>query len=318
MDYNVNINHMTLGQKLEGFYLLDEAARKTTANGKPFLSAKLSDRTGSLSAMLWDYDGPICGDDAGKVVKVRGEVTAFKGSLQITAGRIRLAEAGDTYDVSTLVPTAPIDTDAVLREVRDLVASIEDGDYRRIAETLLERNLEAFRSIPAAKSMHHAFLHGLLMHTSYMLRTADFLAGLYGQVVNRSLLLTGTLLHDFMKREEFGFSALGLVTEYSRKGQLLGHLVMGAQEIAAVAAELGIPDEKSVLLQHMVLSHHGEPEWGAAVRPMCAEAELLFCIDMMDSRMEIYRETLASTPAGTFSGRVFALDGKRIYHPTTD
>ena len=98
------------------------------------------------------------------------------------------------------------------------------------------------------------------------------------------------------------------------KGQLLGHLVMGAQEVASVAAELGIPDDKSVLLQHMILSHHGEPEFGAAVKPICAESELLSQIDMIDSRMEIYRETLANLQPGEVSSRVFALD-KRIYKP---
>ena len=97
-------------------------------------------------------------------------------------------------------------------------------------------------------------------------------------------------------------------------GQLLGHLVMGAQEVASVAAELGIPDDKSVLLQHMILSHHGEPEFGAAVKPICAESELLSQIDMIDSRMEIYRETLANLQPGEVSGRIFALD-KRIYRP---
>ena len=113
--------------------------------------------------------------------------------------------------------------------------------------------------------------------------------------------------------EEFTFSQLGLVTEYSVKGQLLGHLVMGAQEVAAAAAELAIPEEKSVLLQHMILSHHGEPEWGAAVRPMCAEAELLSYIDLIDSRMEIYKGSFETTPVGEFSGRIYALDGKRVY-----
>ena len=314
MDFNVKINDMVIGQQFEGFYLLHEAAPKTTVSGKPFLSAALSDCSGKIPAVVWDYAGPITGAVVGKVVKVRGEVSEYKGALQISVDKIRLAESSDNYDIAALVPTAPIDADALLEEVRGLAASIEDADYRKVAQALLERNLEAFRTIPAAKSVHHAFLNGLLMHTAYMLRTADFLSKLYEEVVDRSLLLTGTLLHDFMKREEFAFSELGLVTEYSVKGQLLGHLVMGAQEIAGVAAELGIAEEKSVLLQHLVLSHHGEPEFGAAVRPMCAEAELLSYIDMIDSRMEIYKENLASTPTGAFSERIFALDGKRIFH----
>ncbi len=97
------------------------------------------------------------------------------------------------------------------------------------------------------------------------------------------------------------------------EGQLIGHLVMGAQEIAEIARELDIPEEKSVLLRHLVLSHHGEPEFGAAVRPVCAESELLSYIDLIDSRMEIYREVLDATPVGGFSDRVFALDGKKLY-----
>ena len=314
MDFNVKISDLTVGQQFEGFYILKEAQAKTTATGKPFLSAALSDRSGKLPAMVWDYAGPIAGADVGKVVKVRGEVSEYKGSLQVTVNKIRLAGADDHYDVAALVPTAPIDVDTVLQEVHDLTDSIEDADYRLLTSTLLERNLAAFKDIPAAKSVHHAFIHGLLMHTAYMLRTAGFLSKLYPEVVNRSLMLAGTLLHDFKKREEFAFSELGLVTEYSVKGQLLGHLVMGAQEIAAVAVELGVPEEKSVLLQHMVLSHHGEPEFGAAVRPMCAEAELLSYIDMIDSRMEIYKENFETTPVGAFSERIFALDGKRIFH----
>lgn len=314
MDYNVPIGGMAAGQAVEGFYLLSEAASKTTAAGKPFLSAALSDRTGRIAAMVWDYAGPVCAADAGKVVKVRGEVTEYRGAPQLRVEKLRLAGDADRYDISALVPAAPIDADAAVADVRALVESIADEDYRRVAETLLERNLETFRSIPAAKSMHHAFLHGLLMHTANMLRLADYLSGLYAGTVDRSLLLAGTLLHDFAKREEFRFSPLGLVADYSVAGQLLGHLVMGAQEVAGACAELGVGAEKSTLLQHLILSHHGEPEFGAAVRPMCAEAELLSYIDLIDSRMEIYREACASTPAGAFSDRVPALDGRRVFH----
>ena len=153
------------------------------------------------------------------------------------------------------------------------------------------------------------------LDTLAMLRLADHLAGAYRGVVDRSLLLAGTLLHDVAKEEEFTRSELGLVTDYSVKGQLLGHLVMGAQAAARAAEACGMPEEKSVLLQHMILSHHGEPEFGAAVRPMCAESELLSCIDIIDSRMEIYREALAQVPVGEFSSRIFALEKKIYHHP---
>ena len=216
-------------------------------------------------------------------------------------------------DVSRLVSVAPIDREAGYDEVKALVSTIEDADYRAVCEEMLRRHEAAFRTIPAAKSVHHGFLSGLLMHTYNMLRLADFLAMQYADTVDRSLLLAGTLLHDFGKEQEFTFSDLGLVTDYSTKGQLLGHLVMGAQEVGEAAAQLGIPEEKSVLLQHLLLSHHGEPQFGAAVLPQCAEAELLSLIDQIDSRMEIYREVLAPLKAGEFSQRVFALDNRRVY-----
>ena len=314
MEYNKQISSMVPGDRVEGFYILKDAQIKTSNSGKPFLAATVSDRTGTLDVKAWDYSGPVgMPEDAGKVVKVRGDITEYRGTTQLTVSNIRMALPEDSYDPSLLVPVAPIDQEQTLRQVQQLVDSLEDKDYRQVAQTMLTRHLDAFKRIPAAKSVHHSFLSGLMMHTANMLHLADFISGLYPQIVDRSLLLTGTLLHDFAKEREFTFSQLGIVTDYSLKGQLLGHLVMGAQEVAALCAELGTPEEKSLLLQHMILSHHGEPDFGAAVRPMFAEAELLSQIDMLDSRMEIYAETLPNVPAGTFSSRIFALD-KRIYH----
>lgn len=312
MEYNKLIKDMSLGDEVEGFYVLKAAYPKITANGKPFLSATLSDRTGAIEIKVWDYSGPISSADEGKVVKIRGNVSEFRGTPQITVDRIRLADENDQYDISALVPVAPIDVDATMVELESLLTSIEDADFRKVCQIILERHYAAWKSIPAAKSVHHGFLNGLLMHTVTMLKIADFLAGLYGDIIDRSLLLAGTFLHDLGKQQEFSFSQLGLVTDYSVKGQLLGHLVMGAQEVATLAVEIGMPEDKSVLLQHMILSHHGEPEFGAAVKPICAESELLSQIDMIDSRMEIYRETLQNLQVGEVSNRIFALD-KRVY-----
>ena len=314
MEYNVPVSAMALNDEIEGFYILKSANPKVTANGKPFLTGALSDRTGVMEMKVWDYAGPLTAADEGKVVKVRGTVGEFRGTPQFTASRIRLAAADDQVDPASLVPTAPIDREAAMAALQKWAASIEDEDYRAVAEAMLERHSQALERIPAAKSVHHAFLGGLLMHTANMMKLADFLAELYRDTIDRSLLLAGTLLHDMAKEQEFAFSQLGLATDYSVKGQLLGHLVMGAQEAARVAETLRVPEEKSVLLQHLILSHHGEPEFGAAVRPLCAEAELLSLIDAVDSRMEIYRETYDTMDAGTFSPRIFALEKKVFKH----
>ena len=305
---------LILNEDISGFYIIGNAAIKTSANGSSFLACVLTDSSDTVEAKFWNYTGPVGTNpaDDGRVVFLRGKVGEFKGSLQISLSAIRYAEATETYNTADLVPTAPIDIRDAGRQIRELVNSIVDNDYRRVCEVMLERYGKAFSVWPAAKSVHHSFVSGLMMHTYNMLKLADFLAGQYSEVIDRDLLIAGTLLHDFAKTQELACSQLGLVTDYSTKGQLLGHLVMGAEDIDRVAKELGIPEEKATLLEHMVLSHHGEPEFGAAVLPMTAEAELLHMIDLVDSRMEIYAETLKNMEPDTFSERIFALE-KRIY-----
>ena len=312
MKYNLGVSDMALNDAFEGFYLIESVQLKRSSSNSPLLSATLSDCSGGIDAKMWDYNGPVVEADAGKVVKIRGRVGEYRGALQVTIERIRLATDADQYDIKSLVPTAPIDVEQELDGVRVLIASIEDMDYRRICDEMLSRYQQAFISIPAAKSVHHRFLGGLLMHTAYMLKIADFLSKLYADIIDRSLLLAGTFLHDFAKRLEFTFSELGLVTSYSVKGQLLGHLVMGAQGVAEISRELDVTEDKSVLLQHLILSHHGSPEHGAAVVPKCPEAELLSYIDLIDSRMEIYREAFEDMNPGEVSDYIFGLD-KRIY-----
>ena len=315
MDYQKATSLMESGDTVEGFYILKTVSAKVASNGRPFLSAEVLDRHGEIDAKVWDYAGPINDTDAGEIIWLQGSVTTYKGAHQLKIERLRLADESDSFDISELVPAAPIDPVAMLEDVRALINSIEDPDYRSVALELLGRHETSFRSIPAAKSVHHSFLNGLLMHTGNMMKLADFLAGLYGDTVDRSLLLVGTFAHDLQKESEFTFSQLGLVTDYSDQGYLLGHLVMGAQEVAEVCHKLKVPAEKAVLLQHMVLSHHGEPEHGAAVKPMCAESELLSYIDLIDSRMEIYQEAFQTLQPGEWSDRIFALD-KRVYrHP---
>ncbi len=310
----VTLSQIRPGEVVEGYYVLKEAVRKMTKAGKPYLYAVLTDVTGRMDTNLWDYDEAANASpkDAGSVVLVHGVGIDYNGAVQMKLFSIRTAGPQDKPDLSRLVPCAPIDRDEALSVIRTLVASMQDADYRAVCGEMLRRHAKTFPLIPAAKNVHHGFVGGLLMHTVKMLRTADFLAGEYEDVVNRDLLLSGTLLHDLAKDREYAVSGLGVVTEYTAEGNLLGHLVMGAQEIADAAHACGIPEEKSLLLQHMILSHHGSPEYGAAVVPKIPEAEMLSYIDMLDSRMEILREALESVEPGAFTGRIGTLDGRQF------
>ena len=221
----MNLCDIQPGLNLSGFYLLKQASLRTTAAGKPYLAGIITDRTGSVELKVWDYSGPISHEDEGKIVCLIGRVSEFKGALQVTADRIRLAQENDNYDLSLLVPTAPLDVQRTMEELERMLASMEDAGLQAVCREMLRRHQRAFTTIPAAKSVHHGFVNGLLMHTVTMMKTAVWLAGLYGDFLDRDLLLAGTFLHDFSKIQEFKVSQTGLVTDYTTEGQLLGHLV---------------------------------------------------------------------------------------------
>ena len=189
------IHDMNNGDRFEGYYILQNIAQRTTAAGKPFLTLNLVDRSGSVTAQVWDYTGPISQSDVGKVAWIAGLASEYRGAPQVTVHRIRLAEENDDYRVSDLVATAPIQMDETWEWLKETVNSMEDEDYRALCQEMLSRYGKQFRLIPAAKSMHHGFVGGLLMHTAYMVRAACFYAKLY-PALDRSLLLSGTLLHD--------------------------------------------------------------------------------------------------------------------------
>lgn len=293
----LSVRDMELDAAVEGFYLLKNPQAKITQNGKTFLSARLGDATGEIEAIFWDYQGDLHINCSGKPIKVRGTVSEYNGKKQLNIIQIRAPREGDPIDSGRLVPVAPIDPQQTLSQMVDLLGTIQDEQYRGICTNFLSKYKDLFCCVPAAKTIHHAFRYGLLMHTFFMMCHADHMARFY-PFVNRDLLLAGTFCHDFAKLKEYEFSSLGLMNDFTVQGQLLGHLYMGAKEIAEEAKRINMDEEKSLLLQHMVLSHHGKPEFGAAVVPKTAEACLLSMIDDLDAKMENVREMLDGQETG--------------------
>ena len=304
---------MAVDDAIEGFYLLKNPVAKTTQNGKPYLSFKLSDASSEIEGIYWDYAGDLHVTSAGKPIKVRGNVSEYNGKKEFNVSLIRPVRKEDSYDISRLVPSAPVDLKQTIDQIQGLIESIQDPEYKALCNEILTRNCELFCSIPAAKSVHHAFRGGLLMHTSFLMSQCDYMCHFY-PFVNRDLLITGAFCHDIGKTREFEVSPMGLVNDYSVQGQLLGHLYIGALEIASVAKEIGMNEEKSMLLQHMLLSHHGKPEFGAAVMPKTAEAILLALIDDLDAKMELFREVLCTQSAGMSEQNVWPLGYKIFQH----
>lgn len=310
------VREMAENQAVEGFYLLKAASVKTSTSGKTRLSGKLSDMSGEVEFVLWDYADTVHETCLGAPVKIRGNVTSYNGALQVTVAMIRGATQQDNVDTDRLVPKAPIEMEKAFDAVRTMIyQEITDPDYRAICDAMLKWHAQMFAQLPAAKSVHHAFIGGVLMHTWMMMEHAKYLADLYSKVINKSLLLAATFCHDLNKDREYVLSPMGIVTDYSVEGSLLGHSYMGACQVMEIGKGLGTPKEKLMLLQHCLLAHHGEPEMGAAVRPMCAEADLLNLIDVTDAHMEIYREQFEVTEPGAFTDKVWAMD-RKLYKPT--
>lgn len=298
----------------EGFALITKSEKKVTAKGKDYLDLTLSDKDGEISAKYWDYNESVQGQfPAETLVKVRGTISQYNGADQFRVERIRKATDADDVNMADFVRSASYSGEYMYAQLSECVNGFADADFKKLVSYMLEQNKEKLLYWPAAYRLHHALRGGLLMHTLSIVRLCEGVCKVY-PFVNRDLLLSGAILHDIAKLSEFVVGDTGIASGYSVEGNLIGHLVMGARMVDEAAKALAIPAEKSVLLQHMVLSHHGEPDFGAAVRPLFLEAELLSELDLMDAR--VYQIHDATTPLqkGAFTNRMWALEDRKMYN----
>lgn len=258
----------------DGFWLIKTIDRKTNVKGAPYLDMMLCDKKGEISAKLWDYSEINHGAyEAGDLIKVRATVTQFNGTDQLRVEKIRKVTLTDGVNISDFVPTAEYSGEMMLGTIMNVIASVEDEELKTLTYALVKDREKDILTWPAAFKLHHAIRGGLLYHTLSILKLAEGVVKLYPSV-DKDLLYCGIIVHDLCKIDEFDLNPAGLVSAYSVKGELIGHLVMGAMKIEQKALELGISSEKAMLLEHMVISHHGQPDFGAAVRPMFLEAEI--------------------------------------------
>ena len=297
----------------EGFLLVRSAEKRKDSKGNDYVDLNLGDRTGEINCKIWNWDGSAEVPETGSVLKVRGTVQEYNGRLQFRVERWRPATEEDAVEMGALVASAPRSPREMRRQIEDTVDSFERADLKKLTKGMLALAGERLDWFPAAQRMHHAERSGLLHHTTDMLRVAESLLEVYPWL-NRDLLLSGVIIHDLGKIDEMKSDRSGNVTDYSRDGQLLGHLVRGITNLNRVALEQGVHGEAVVLLEHMLLSHHGESEYGSPKAPMFPEAEALHWIDIMDARMNTMKTASDKTPEGAFSERIPSLE-RRIYHP---
>ncbi len=300
------------------FLLVKSADKKTSSKGDTYLDMMLSDKSGEINAKLWSYVPAVHGEyESGDIVKIRGTVSQYNGNPQLRIEKIRRAFPEDRVDPADFVEAAEYSGEQMWQELHRKASAFKDNDLCAIVTSLLEEHKEKLLFWPAAFRLHHAIRSGLLMHTLSIVKLCEAASEIY-PFIDRDLLLAGAMLHDIAKTSEYDISSAGLATGYTVKGNLIGHLAEGAIMIKQAADKLGIESDTVMLLQHMVLSHHGEPDFGAAVRPMFIEAELLSELDMMDARIYEMREATADTAKGEFSGRMWSMDNRKLYNHGRD
>jgi len=291
-------------EEITGFFLVQQKEMRSNKNGEGYLSLVLGDETGAIDARVWDNLETIPDFAAGAVVKVKGRVQAHRGRNQLSVIQLRVAKS-DEAKPGDFLPKSARDPEEMFGELRALIASIANPHLRGLLERVFDDPSVAaqFKQAPAAKSMHHAFRGGLLEHVLSLCGMAERAASHY-RWIRRDLLLTGAILHDIGKIRELGYESSFF---YTNEGQLVGHLV-GGLELVREKMGPGFPEDYRMLVEHMILSHHGHLEFGSPKEPMFPEALLLHYLDDLDSKMEAMRAIIAATPDQEWSARSPALD----------
>ncbi len=299
---------------VDGFCIIKSIEQKTSSKGDAYLDMMLGDSDGEINAKLWRYQKELHGEyTVNELVKIRGLISQYNGADQLKIERIRHTTPEDNVNIADFVKTAAFSGEEMFAELLKKAEGFEDRELSKIVTAILNDNRLKLIYWPAAFKLHHAVRGGLLLHTLSIVKLAEGVCKIY-PFVDRELLISGAILHDIAKLSEFEVADSGIATGYSAEGNLIGHLAMGAMVIEKFAEKLGISKKTAMLLEHMVLSHHGEPEFGAAVRPMFIEAELLSELDLMDSRIYEMREAVTATKEDDFSGRIWAMDNRKLYN----
>ena len=307
-----NVEKLNPGDSVENFFLIHRATQGVTAQGKDYMTLYLQDKSGDIEAKLWT----VTKDDM-KILKpeiivwVKGDVINYRGRKQMKVNQFRLATAEDGVKTQDFVDGAPLSPNEIQDELSHFILEIENAHLQRITRHLLKKYQDKFFTYPAASSHHHNFAGGLSYHVLTMLKIAKSLCDIY-PLLNRSLLYSAIILHDIGKVRELSGP---VATTYTVEGNLLGHISIASDEVAEAAKELGIDSEEVMLLRHMILAHHGKMEFGSPKLPPLKEAEILFFIDNIDAKMNMFDKAFKKTEKGQFTERIFGMDNRQFYNP---
>ena len=306
------IRHLKEGDAFQGFLLAQEAAYKISTKGSEYLELKLGDASGDLKGFLWDVraiEGDMDAIRADVFLRVKGTVTSYNGRLQIKLDKARFAADAEVGDFSAFFPVSARPVPEMLAELDARLDSVRDPWIRQLLKAMFVEDADlraAFALAPAAKSMHHAFLGGLLEHTLSILGMAERACGHYGEL-NRDLVVAGVLLHDVGKTAELSYQrSFG----YTDAGNLVGHIALEAEWVSREVGKIpGFPEELRMQILHIILSHHGRLDFGSPVLPKTPEALLVHYLDDLDGKLEVmFRAVKDEAGSGSWSPYSRALE----------
>jgi 3'-5' exoribonuclease len=305
------ISEIQDGENISGIYLIKTVSKSLSNTGKSYLNVTLQDKSGTIDAKKWDVsDEDMDIFKVGSIVQIEGDAYVYKDKLQVKIYTGLAADPNRT-DLSSLLIESPIPLETLIERYKYFMNSVKNADCKAILNGVFNKYYKSFIDYPAAVSNHHDFYHGLLFHTVSMCNLAEQVAKLYPDV-DYDILISGCLLHDIGKVVEFS----GVVaTHYTEEGNLLGHISIGMSIVKEVADELKITGEVPILLEHMILSHHGKQEFGSPVLPETREALLLSMIDELDSKMMTLDKAYKNVAEGEYTDRIYAFENRAFYKP---
>ena len=288
LNKNDPVDHYLVIRKLE---------IRTAKNGSDYLSLEMGDRSLSVNSNIWDnFDSIYKNFKVGDVVKIKGSMDDYRGVPQINISSIKPVTESEEISVSDFLPRSKRDPVKMRKEFFDRIEKISDSNLRSLMKIIFdEENFGKFSKSPAGKSWHHAYVHGLLEHTLEIIRICDLMCDIHSEI-NRDLLISGAMMHDFGKTEELAVDAS---FNYTDKGKLLGHIVISAMIINEAANKLqGFPEELQNNLLHIILSHQGKLEFASPVVPKTLEAITLYQADELSAKVNAYKNALSSEIKG--------------------
>jgi 3'-5' exoribonuclease len=305
------------GDNIDDVYLVIDKQLRANRNGNPYLQLDLGDRSGSITGRMWNAGEPrFKSFESGDFLQLKGKVQMFQGSLQLIVNGFDRVDS-NRIELTDFLPHTKQDVSKMLDRLKAAVRKVSDPNLRALGEAYFidDEFMRAFSRCPAGVKVHHAYVGGLLEHVVTMMDVAEKVLPLYPEV-NRDLVIMGVFLHDSGKVRELSFTRS---FSYSDEGQLLGHLTIGIEMLAEKARSVPdltgepFPAETLLRLKHLILSHHGEPQFGSPKVPMTPEAVALHLIDLMDSKLAIAVREVADDRGDSAWTPYIASHGRRMY-----